>query len=454
MSDHPSARPVDVIVVGAGLAGLTCARDLHHHGLDVVVLEARDRVGGRTFSVEIDRQIIELGGQFLGPGQDRAYALAADLGVRVFPTYREGDHLVETAAGRVRRYRGTIPRLSPLTLLDAAQAQARFERLARRIDTEAPWQSPGAAALDAQTLETWIRRNARTRSGRRLFTMACQAVWSCEPGEMSLLHALFYARSAGSLQRVIAVEGGAQQDRLEGGAHELAVRLAHRLGDRVHLNMPVDRIVQDEHGVGVTTGRGATWRAAHVVVAIPPTLSGRITYQPPLSAARDGLTQRLPMGSVIKYMAVYPEPFWRRAGLSGQATSLRGPISAVFDSSPRSGEAGILLGFVEGAEARSMAIRPARDHRAAVIDQLTRLFGPRAASPEAYVQQDWSAEPFTRGAYSAVFPPGAWTQYGRALRPPVGRVHWAGTETATRWYGYIEGAIRSGETAATAVIAS
>ncbi|MEU4226983.1 flavin monoamine oxidase family protein [Nonomuraea sp. NPDC026600] len=454
MSDHPSVRSVDVIVVGAGLAGLTCARDLHRHGLDVVVLEARDRVGGRTFSTEIDGQSIELGGQFLGPGQDRAYALAADLGVPVFPTYGQGHHLVETTTGRVRRYRGTIPRLSPLALLDAAQAQARFERLARRIDTEAPWRSPDAAALDGQTLETWIRRTTWTRAGRRLFTMACQAVWSCQPSELSLLHALFYARSAGSMQRVIAVEGGAQQDRLDGGAHELAVRLARRLGDRIHLGTPVDHIVQDEHGVEVTAGRERSWRAAHVVVAIPPTLSGRITYEPALPAARDGLTQRLPMGSVIKCVAVYPEPFWRSSGLSGQATSLRGPISAVFDSSPRSGEPGILLGFIEGAEARAMTARPAHQRRAAVLDQLTQLFGPPAASPIAYTEQDWGAEQHTRGAYSAVFPPGTWTQYGHALRTPVGRIHWAGAETATGWYGYIEGAIRSGETAATEVITS
>ncbi|MEJ3748533.1 flavin monoamine oxidase family protein [Actinomycetes bacterium KLBMP 9797] len=453
MTDHASPEAVDVIVVGAGLAGLTCAHDLHRHGLDVVVLEARERVGGRAYSVEIDGQTIELGGQFLGPGQDRAYALAADLGVPVFPTYGQGDHLVETPAGRVRRYRGTIPNLSPLALLDTAQAQARFERLVRTITPEAPWRSPSAAALDGQTLENWIRRTMWTRAGRRLFTMACQAVWSCQPSELSLLHALFYARSAGTFQRLVAIEGGAQQDRLDGGAHELAVRLAHRLGDRVRLGAPVDRVAQDHHGVRVSAA-DRSWHAAHVVVAIPPTLCGRIRYEPPLPPARDGLTQRLPMGTVTKCMAVYPQPFWRSAGLSGQATSLRGPVSAVFDSSPRSGEPGILLAFVEGAQARALTTRPAPERRAAVLGQLAGLFGPQAASPATYIDHDWSAEPFTRGAYAAVFPPGAWTQYGHALRPATGRIHWAGTETATHWYGYLEGAIRSGETAAAAIIDS
>ncbi len=442
---------VDVVVVGAGLAGLVCARDLHRGGLDVVVLEARDRVGGRTASVEIDGEVVELGGQFLGPGQHRAYALAADLGVPVFGTHIAGDHLVETASGRVRRYRGTIPRLSTVALLDTAQVQARFERLARRVDTEAPWRGPDAAALDGQTLETWIRRTARTRGARRIFTLACEAMWSCRPSELSLLHALFYARAAGSLQAVISVAGGAQQDRLDGGAHALSARLAQRLGDRVRLGAPVHHIAQDEDGVRVGTG-GGTWRAARVVVAIPPPLAGRLRYDPPLPAARDGLTQRLPMGSVIKCMAVYPEPFWRPAGLSGQALSLRGPVSGVIDSSPRPGGRGILLGVVEAGAARALATWPAAQRRAAVLDELTRLFGPRAGRPAAYVEQDWAAEPFSRGGYAAVFPPGAWTQYGHALRPPVGRVHWAGTETATGWYGYMEGAIRSGEAAAAAVL--
>ncbi|RFS83561.1 flavin monoamine oxidase family protein [Actinomadura spongiicola] len=453
MTDHRS-HVTDVIVVGAGMSGLSCADTLLRQGVDVLVLEARDHVGGRTRLVEADGEILDLGGQFIGPGQDRVHALAKELGIEVFATHVAGDHLVETSSGRVRHWRGTVPRLSMPQLLDLAQAQARFERLARTIDPVAPWSSPNAAVLDDQTLATWIGRTLRTRGGRRLYSLATRLMWACEPSELSLLHALFYARSAGSLQAVMATEGGAQQDRLDQGAGELARRLAARLGDRVRLGAPVRWIAQNDDEVLIGTEAGDTVRAARVVVAIPPVLAGRIGYDPPLPAGRDGLTQRLAMGSAIKCLIVYPEPFWRSDGLSGQALSLRGPLSGVTDSSPRSGNRGVLVGILEGAVARELAALPEHERKSAVLDQLARLFGPRAARPCAYLEQDWSAEPFTRGAYAALFPPGAWTQYGPALRTPVGRIHWAGSETATRWYGYIDGAVRSGQAAADEVLMS
>ncbi|HEY0485025.1 MAG TPA: flavin monoamine oxidase family protein [Mycobacteriales bacterium] len=444
MSDH--VHGADVLVVGAGIAGLVCARDLRRHGVDVVVAEARDRVGGRLLTTALpDGTTVELGGQFLGPGQDRAYALAAELGLRTFRTHTAGRQVLETEDGRVRRYRGTTPRVSPLTLVDVGRAQRRFERLARTVDPAAPWDAPGAADLDAQTLATWIAANLRTDGGRRLFGVACGAVWSAEPAELSLLHALFYARAAGGLGRLVDTDGGAQQDRLDGGAQQLALRLADGLGPRVCLGEPVEEISQDSGGVRVTARTGRTWHTERVVVAVPPPLAARLRYDPPLPADRDALTQRLPMGAVVKVMAVYAEPFWRADGLSGQAVSLRGPIGAAFDSSPDDGGHGVLLGFVEGAAARAHLRLPARARRAAALDALDRLFGPRAGEPVGYVEQDWIGEPFSRGGYAALFPPGAWTQLGPALRRPVGRIHWSGTETATRWYGYIDGAVRAGE---------
>jgi monoamine oxidase len=442
---------VEVVVVGAGLAGLACARELVRRGTGVIVCEARDRVGGRVDSVVVDGETVELGGQFVGPGQDRVLALAAELGVPVFPTHTAGVHLVERESGRIGRFRGTVPRLSPAAVLDFAQGEARFERLARTVDAEAPWRSPAAERWDGTTMESWIRRTLRTTAGRRLFTLATRVLWACEPAEVSLLHALFYARAAGGLRTVMATEGGAQQDMLDGGAHQLAVRMARDLGDRVRPGMPIRRIAQDDAGVVVTAESGASVRAAHVVVAVPPTLAGRIVYEPSLPAARDGLTQRLAMGSTIKCMVVYGSPFWRDAGLSGHALSLRGPLAAVADSSPPSGRHGVLVSVLEGAVARRLAGLPAGERRGQVLDELVRLFGPVAAEPMAYVERDWNREEFTRGAYAALFPPGAWTAYGPALRAPVGRVHWAGAETAIRWYGYMDGAIRSGEDAAAAI---
>ncbi|MFB4320518.1 flavin monoamine oxidase family protein [Actinomadura sp. 21ATH] len=254
MTDHRHSA-ADVVVVGAVMSGLSCADTLLRQGVDVLVLEARDHVGGRTRLVEADGEILDLGGQFIGPGQDRVHALAEELGIEVFATHVAGDHLVETASGRIRHWRGTVPRLSMPQLLDFAQAQARFERLARTIDPAAPWSSPNAAVLDGQTLATWIGRTLRTRGGHRLFALATRLMWACEPSELSLLHALFYARSAGSLQAVMATEGGAQQDRLDQGAGELARRLATRLGGRVRLSAPVRRIAQNDDGVLIRPGR-------------------------------------------------------------------------------------------------------------------------------------------------------------------------------------------------------
>nr|WP_109281216.1 flavin monoamine oxidase family protein [Streptomyces orinoci] len=436
-------RSVDVVVVGAGMAGLACARALHRRGADTIVLEARARVGGRVLTTSADGRLVELGGQFIGPGQSRAYALAAELGLHPLPTHASGRHLVEDTRGRPHRYAGSVPHCAPHALLDVALALRQFEHLARTIDCAAPWRSPHAARLDAATLGDWIRRHVRTRHGRRLFTLACEAVWSAQPAELSLLHALFYARAAGSFDALLRTEGGAQQDHLAEGAQALALRMADQLAGRVRLETAVRSITQHDGTVRVRTADGDTWRARHVVVAVPPTLACRIHYDPPLPAERDALTQRLPMGSVVKCVALYPAPFWRRENLSGQVTSLCGPMRAAFDSSPRDASYGVLLGFVEGSAARAHARRSPGDRRAAVTAQLARLFGPRAGEPQHYTEVDWAAEPWTRGGYAALFPPGAWTLLGPALRRPVGRIHWAGTETSTRWCGYIEGALDS-----------
>ncbi|GAA2432348.1 flavin monoamine oxidase family protein [Actinomadura vinacea] len=442
---------IDVIVVGAGMAGLVCAERLRLRGHEVLLVEARDQVGGRTAGREVDGETVDLGGQFIGPGQDRMYALAAELGVAVFPTFTAGANVLETGTGRLRRFRGMIPRLGPLTLLDVGLAQSRLDRLARSVDADAPWRSENAAALDGRTLQSWIDRTLRTRGGRRFLVLACRAIWACEPSELSLLHALFYVKAAGSLAAVTDVEGGAQQDRLDGGAYGLAARLAERLGTAIRLNAPVRRIEQNDSGVVVTVEDGTAWRAGHVVVAVPPPLAARITFQPPLPAVQDNLLQRLPMGSVIKYVAGYPEPFWRQAGLSGTALSLRGPIAMTVDSTPRSGRRGVLIAFVNGTPARDLGTRSADDRRTILLDALGRLFGPQAVTPVSLVERNWNEEAFTRGAYSAVFPPGAWTQVGSAWRAPAGRIHWAGAEASPHWYGYIEGAVRSGEAAADAV---
>ncbi len=441
-----------VIVVGAGLAGLAAARALTRAGTEVVVLEARDRVGGRTEGLLLDDGTpLELGGQWLGEGHTRMAELVAELGLATFRTYNdEGELLLDLGGKRSRMasHKGASPKLSPFVLADLAQGLARFERLAKRVDLRQPWRTRGAERLDGQTWETWIRRNLRTRTGREYFRVVCEGVWAAQPADLSLLHALFYTHSNADLETLVSVDRGAQRDRVVGGSVRVAEAMAADLGERVRLGDAVRRIRHDHSGVRVQTRSGAEVEADHVVVTLPPTLAGRLEYDPVLPSWRDQLTQRLPAGSVVKCFAVYDEPFWRDEGLNGQAISDRGPVKVTFDNSPPDGRPGVLLAFIEGRDAR-LAVRQTEDERrAAVLMSLARFFGPRAAEPVHYVERDWMAEEFTRGCYGAHFTTGVWTSYGEAWREPVGRIHWAGTECSPEWNGYMEGAVRSGEAVA------
>ena len=384
------------------------------------------------------------------------YELVKELGLETFRTWNDEGALLLDLLGkqsRMKPNKSAVSAMSPFALADLAQGMLRFGRLAARTDLERPWLTPGAEVLDGQTWESWIRRNLRTRAGRAYFHIACEAVWAAEASDVSLLHALFYTRSNADLETLLAVDRGAQRDRIVGGSARVAEAMADALGERVVLGHPVRQVRQDGSGVRVVTRDGLEFRGDAAIVTLPPTLAGRLEYDPLLPSWRDQLTQRMPAGSVIKAYAIYPAPFWRAAGLNGQAASDTGPVKITFDNSPPSGTPGVLMGFIEGKEARTWARRTEAERRAAVLACFTRYFGPAAASPEQYIEQDWMAEEFTRGCYGAHFAPGVWTSYGEAWREAVGRVHWAGTECSPQWNGYMEGAVRSGEAAAAVVAA-
>jgi len=442
---------VDVVVVGAGLAGLTVARELQRAGRSVCVLEARDRVGGRTLQHTFRDGIgVELGGQWVGPTQDRVLALVEELGLDTFPTFDDGEQVVLLKGDR-KRYTGDPPLPLP-SLVEVGMTQKRLERLARAVPLDAPWDAVRAVELDGQTVESWLRRSLRTSTAREFWRLVTQAVLSADASDVSLLHFCFYLHSGGMLDRLISVRHGAQQDRVVGGTQQLSERLAAIVGSVV-TSAPVRRITQDDRGVTVHHDAGEV-QGTRVVVTVPPTLAGRIDYVPALPAARDQLTQKMPMGAVVKCMALYDEPFWRRDGLSGQAASFELPVGVTFDNSPPDANFGVLLGFIEARHGRDASAMSAEGRRRLVLDSFQQYFGPKAADAIDYVDLDWSAEPYSRGCYGAHLAPGVWTQYGHALRRPVGRIHWAGTETADVWNGYMDGAIRSGERAAEEVLAA
>lgn len=440
---------VDVVVAGAGLSGLSAARRLTRAGLDVLVLEARDRVGGRVFSRAAPEEVpgrIDLGAQWIGAGHERVRDLARRAGVERYRTHEDGNTILHLDGETLTLADGELPG-GESSVEEYLRTVQTLETMADSVPREAPWEADEAHRWDRRTVRRWIDENTASGVARWLLETALRTVLACELHEVSLLHLLFYARASGGLQYLMDSRGGAQDEQCLEGAGRLVDWLAAQVEDRIHLNRPVRRIVRHHRGVWF---EGPDYRvgARFGVVALPPTLAGRLDYHPPLPAGRDQLTQRTPAGSVMKFHAVYDSPFWRHSGLSGTALTDHGPFRVVFDGGPSDGDAGFLVGFLEGDEARRAASLPDGTRRREVLKSLGTLFGSQALSPRCYRDMDWSEEPYTRGCYGAFFPPGTWTAHGSHLRQPVGRIHWAGTETATAYAGYMEGALRAGERAA------
>jgi monoamine oxidase len=460
---NPSNR-VDVVVVGAGLAGLTAAREIARRGRSVQVLEARDHVGGRVLNHQLSGgAYAELGATFIGPTQDHIQALARDVGVGMFDTYNSGNNVFIGGDGRREEYPSDTPFGSappdPVVAPDIALAVTQLDQMATEVSVDSPWSAPRAQDWDRQTLDRWLREHT---SGSTEFmavaSAATEAIFGAEADELSLLYTVFYIAASGNEQnqgtfeRNFNTADGAQESRFEGGAQTVPLRVAGELGSRVVLSSPVRRIDRSNSEVTVFTDTLSV-RARRVIVAVPPTLAGRIVYNPPLPSQRDQLLQRMPMGLLMKFEAIYDTPFWRPKGLTGQVVSEGGPVKVTFDVSPAGGQPGIMMGFIGGDEAQLWQNRSADERRAAVLDQFAHFFGDEARTPREIVEFNWISEAWSLGCPVSVLGPGTLVDYGPALREPVGRIHWAGTETSTYWNGYMDGAVRSGQRAAAEVLA-
>lgn len=446
-STGEQAGVTDVVVVGAGFAGLSAARALQAAGYRVEVLEARERVGGRSRPGQIAGRVVDTGGQWVGVGHTRLMELAQEAKLALRPQYAQGRKLLQLG-GKLRTYRGRIPAASPRALIELQLAIWRLNALQKQVAPEAPWESR-LRSLDLQRVADWERRWLRSKDARALFDIALRAVFCARSDQLSMLHFLAFLNANGSFDQLIATEGGAQAFVVEGGMHQLAVYLAEQLRRPVRLEAPVRAIEQSEAGVVVRHAKGEL-RAKRVIVAMAPSMARTIRGEP-ASVERDALGARMPMGSVIKCLVAYARPFWRARGLSGEFVSDSAPFSPVFDASPADASLGILVGFIDGPEAVRWSGQP-EARRRAVLDSLVAAFGPEAAHPLDYTDYDWIADPWSAGCYLGLPEPGALTELGPALRRPHGRVHWAGTETAEAWIGYIEGALRSGERAAREVV--
>jgi monoamine oxidase len=443
----------DIVVVGAGFAGVTAARELHLAGRSVVVLEARDRIGGRSYTRSIgDGTVIELGCEFHGQPDSISARTAHALGVASQKVYDTGDKLIDDH-GTLRRWRGSVPKISPLALVDFGQAALRLERMRRDVPQEAPWTARHAEEWDNETMWSWTRRNVRTRQGRSLMRLLIESGLATSLADVSLLHVLNYSNGTGGFRATTTVTGGTLENRFATGSTSVVTRLAAGVDDQIHTGAVVRRIEQNGSSVTVS-GPGFEARGRRVVVAVPVPLAGRIDYHPVLPGDRDQLMQRMAMGSAIKFLVLYDEPFWRADGLTGMAISHTSPVRAVLDGGPPDGVPGVLAVFITGPAARGVASRTTAERRALVLGELVRYFGPLAARPYDIVEQNWMAEPFTRGCYHGFAPPGLYTQFGPVLRQAVARIHWAGAETVPLEFGSMSGAIHSGRRVAAEILAA
>ena len=453
-------RKADVVVVGAGFAGLTAARDLAKAGKHVVLLEARHRVGGRVFQHELGNGVwSEAGGTFVGPTQDHLLALAKGYGIGTFNVYDPdgSKNVYYSPSGQRFEFAdngptGTAPP-DPTIIPELALVVGNLDQMSTTVPVDAPWEAPKAHEWDSQTLQSYINDNTATNGFRQVIPLATRPIFGAEPGELSLLFTLFYIASSGNettpgtFERNFDTRDGAQMFRFEGGSALIGKAMAKDLRGHIVLGSPVRRITQHKGGVTVLSDK-VTVNAKRVIVAVPPTLAGRIEYAPGLPFQRDQLTQRFGQGALTKVAAVYDTPFWRDKGFNGTGLSADGLVTATFDDSPPGGKPGIVFGFVGGDKCRAYATMSKADRRAAVLNEFAQFWGSEALKPNEYFETTWAGEHWTRGCPVGIPATGALVAYGDRLRAPVGRIHWAGTETSNYWNGYMDGAVRSGERAA------
>ena len=440
----------DVCVVGAGYAGLTAAYRLKQAGRKVIVLEARNRVGGRSLTAGVKGGgWIDLGGQWVGPTQDRYYALIKEMGGETYPSPNFGKTLergILDPGSFVRIESETSGRYPGSELVKAGFH--KIDDLAGSLDRDRPWAHPDAERLDATTFAEWLRHNIDNENARAMVAAEVSSVACASPEEISILEIAFLVRACNGLDKLFGTEGGAQQDRLIGGTQPIAQKLAQRLGNAVLLGKPVRRIQWTEQEA-IVHSDDISVAARHVIVCTPPHLAGAIEYDPSPPTDRVQVTQRWPQGLVIKVQMIYPEPYWRADGLNGASLDYRGVVGETADSGvpEQYSKKGIMTGFIYSGQARKAAALPAAERRKLVLDEMSQRFGPKALAPIDYHEMNWSTQQWTRGCFTGFLTPGATYLFRSAVRDSVGPLHWAGTENSTVWPSFIDGAIRSAERA-------
>ncbi|WP_308798672.1 flavin monoamine oxidase family protein [Agromyces silvae] len=455
----------DVVVVGAGAAGLTAATRLRAAGKAVVVLEARDRVGGRLWTGDVDGATLEIGGQWVSPDQDALIETLDDLGLDTYPRYREGVNLYRGPDGELRRFEGDIFPVPEATEQQIVSLIDRLDALVAEIDPDRPWDHPRAKELDEISFAHWLETQTADEEARENIGMFIAGAMLTKPAHaFSALQALLMAASAGSFSHLVDADFILDR-RVVGGLQQVPIRLAERLGDAVRLGQPVRTLRWAERAEGRAdasdgTGRGRVVavtddlevHAAHAVLAMPPILLSRISYEPPLPRRQQQMHQHLSMGFVIKVHAVYDRAFWREQGLSGTAFSPYELVHEAYDNTNHDDPRGTLVGFVADEAADEVFRLTAEERKARILESLAHYYGDEALTPVVYYESDWGSEEWTRGAYAASFDLGGLARYGEDLRAAVGPIRFACSDMAGKGYQHVDGAIRMGRLVAEQIL--
>uniref|UniRef100_F6Q6A2 Amine oxidase n=2 Tax=Ornithorhynchus anatinus TaxID=9258 RepID=F6Q6A2_ORNAN len=448
----------DVVVVGGGISGLSAAKLLHESGLNVVVLEAQDRVGGRTFTKRNKHvKYVDLGGSYVGPTQNRILRLAKELGLETYKV-NEVERLVHYVRGKSHPFRGPLPTpWNPIAYLDHNNLWRTMDVMGQEIPSDAPWKAPLAEQWDQMTMKELLDQTCWTQSAKDLATFFVNICVTAEPHEVSALWFLWYVKQCGGTTRIISTTNGGQERKFVGGSGQISERIMECLGDRVKLERPVVRIDQSGDSVIVETLNHEIHEAKYVISAVPPTLGMKIHYNPPLPMMRNQLISRVPLGCVIKCIVYYQEPFWRKHDFCGSMV-IQGEEAAVgltLDDTKPDGSFPAIIGFMFTNKARKLASLSKEERKQKLCELYAKVLGlEEALHPLHYEEKNWCEEQYSGGCYTTYFPPGIMTQYGRVIRQPEGRIYFAGTETATSWSGYMEGAVEAGERAAREVLSA
>ncbi|GAA0483351.1 flavin monoamine oxidase family protein [Microbacterium aurantiacum] len=434
----------DVVIVGAGAAGLTAAHELRKAGLSVAVLEARERVGGRLWTDVIDGAMLEIGGQWVSPDQEVLKETIAELGLETYSRYREGESVYINAAGERTLFTGEIFPVKPETEKELVRLIDKLDAMVAETDPDRPWDRPDAEELDRISFEAWLEQETDDQEARDNIALFIAGAMLTKPAyAFSALQALLMAASAGSFSHLVDADY-ILDERVVGGLQQVPLLLAERLGDDVFLEQPVTEVKTAGDGVTIVTDNGMVVRARYVILAHAPILYPWIEFDPPLPRLKQQLHQHISMGFVIKVHAVYDRPFWRDKGLSGTAFSPYELSHEAYDNTNHGDERGTLVGFVSDRNADDLFRVSAEERKERILASLANYFGPEAKDPLVYYESDWGAEEWTRGAYAASFDLGGLTRYGADLRTPVGPIHFACSDMAGAGYQHVDGAIRMG----------